>query len=192
MVFGDLFIDVLPLRAIIFQFLFLVIAIAIETIILHRYLEIDNKTSVQYAATVNLLSTFIGWLIFFNVLPLLPQGLKTQLITFVFFEQFFQNNWFVGVFPIVITTSLAIFLGTFIIKVKGLDLLDYLLGKTPSTPTVEEQTVRFRGRANQVVGFRANSRTYAVFVANALSFSAILLLLFVRYIEQTYLFSQEL
>jgi hypothetical protein len=189
---GELYIDVLPLRAIVFQFLFLVVAIAIETVILYRYLEIDYKTSVQYAATVNLLTTFLGWIIFFNVLPLLPQGLRTQLISFIFFEQFFQNNWFVGVFPFIITASLAIFLGTFILKVKGLDLLDYLLGKTPSAPPPAEKPIRFQGRANQVAGFRANSRTYAVFVANAMSFSAILLLLFVRFIEQTYLYGQNL
>lgn len=179
--------DILPLRAVLFQFIFLLIAISLETLVLYRNLELDYKSSVQYATTINLFSTVIGWIIFFIAQPFLPQGLKAQLISFIFFERFFSNSWFATVSPLLIMLSLGVFLGTFLVKWQGLKLLEFLLEKKRDRQVQPvAKTPRFRARSNLVSGLRSNSEAYAVFVGNAFSFSAILFLLFVRLIEQTY------
>lgn len=181
------FSDVVPLRAIAFQILFLLVAIAIEAFVLHRYLEIDYKTSVRYAATINLFSTFVGWLIFFGVEPLLPFDQQTQFISYIFFEQIFPASQLSGLSSFVIILSLVAFLGTFLIKWQGLEFLEFLLEKRPKPEAEADETPRFRGRDHQLRGIRVNSRSYAVFVANSASFSAILLLLFLRLLDQIYL-----
>lgn len=178
--------DVLPLRAVLFQFLFLLVAIAIEAIVFYRLLALEHKTCVQYATTINLLSTCLGWIIFFNVQPFLPQDLQAQLVSYIFFERFFYNPWFGSIPPVLVVLSFGIFMGTFLIKLKGLDLLELLLEKTPRKDKDPElKAGRFRGRQNQAIGFQANSRAYAVLVANACSFTAILFLLIVRLAEQS-------
>jgi len=182
-----MFLDVLPLRAVVFQFLFLLMAIAIEAVVFYRILNLDYKTSMQYSATVNLLSTVLGWLIFFNVQALLPEALRSQLISYIFFERFFAM-WTVSVAPILVVLSLAMFLGTFLVKLKGLEFLEKILEKTEKEKEGEVKPDikpgRFRSRKNQAVGFKVNSRPYAVLLANACSFSAILFLLVVRLVEQ--------
>ncbi|XHX77530.1 MAG: filament integrity protein FraC [Stenomitos frigidus ULC029] len=183
-----MFFDILPLRAVVFQCLFLLIAIAIEAYVLRRTLSLDYQTSMQYAISVNLLSTLVGWMCFFLSQPLLPLEWRVQLISFIFFEHFYADPMLLNVAPVLVFCALGMFLGTFFVKLKGLDFLDLLLEKDPKPKVkVEERPMRFRGRQSQLLGFRNNSKVYAVLVANASSFSAILLLLFLRLVEQSYL-----
>lgn len=180
--------EVLPLRAVVFQSLFLLIAIALEAPIFYRTLELDYKDSMQSAISVNLLSTFIGWICFFISQPYLPIEWRVQLISFIFFEQFYADPLLLNVAPVLVVLTLGMFLGTFFIKLQGLELLDRLLERKqqPSAP-IGEKPIRFRSKQTQLIGFRSNSRTYAVLVANAASFSAILLLLLLRLLGQAYL-----
>lgn len=55
---------ILPLRAFIFQTLLLLTSIAIEATIIHRQLNLSRLTSIQYATTLNLFSTVLGWIVF--------------------------------------------------------------------------------------------------------------------------------
>ncbi|PZV10090.1 MAG: filament integrity protein fraC [Leptolyngbya sp.] len=176
---------VLPLRAIAFQGLFLLIAIALEAIVYFRRLGFDYKTSVRYAASVNLFSTFIGWLIFFNLQNLLPPPLKDQLISYFFFERFFQNPWTPGIAPLLALLGLIIFMSVFFLELKSLEILDLLLGKIKieDTTSSREDTRTSRLRQQGIL-FKPNSRAYAVLVANAYSFSAILFLLIIRSFEK--------
>ncbi|MCL6434176.1 MAG: hypothetical protein K6T90_08140 [Leptolyngbyaceae cyanobacterium HOT.MB2.61] len=178
--------NTLPLRAIAFQFIFLLVAIAIEGLILYRFLSIEHKTSMQYSATVNLLSTFVGWLVFFAVQPFIPINVKLELISYFFFERFYTNFWQSGVAPNLVLALLGIFMGTFLIELKGLELLEFALGKNEKKAKEEiEKVGRFRGRKNRVIGIKTNDKTYALLVANACSFSVILILLLARFLDQT-------
>jgi hypothetical protein len=90
-----MFASVLPLRAIAFQILFLLMAIAIESHVFAVQLTLPPKQpngispqqSVQIAATLNLLTAIAGWFVFFSVQSLLPPLLKQQLLSFIFFDQ---------------------------------------------------------------------------------------------------------
>ncbi|MBW4695671.1 MAG: hypothetical protein KME27_28305 [Lyngbya sp. HA4199-MV5] len=182
-----MFFEVLPLRAVVFQTLFLLIAIALEAPIFHRTLELDYKASMQSTISVNLLSTFIGWICFFLGQPFLPIEWQVQLISFIFFEQFHADSLLLNVAPVLVVLTLGMFLGTFLIKLQGLALLDRLLErKQEPTGAIAEKPIRFRSKQTQLIRFRSNSRIYAVLVANAASFSVILLLLFLRLLGQIY------
>ncbi|PMB18522.1 filament integrity protein FraC, partial [Fischerella thermalis] len=78
---------VLPLGAILFSFLFLLISIPLEAYILNSILKFDKKTSSFYAICMNLFSNVIGWAIFFLIEPLLSIRLKSGLINLMFFNQ---------------------------------------------------------------------------------------------------------
>jgi hypothetical protein len=179
--------DVLPLLAIAFQSLFLLVAIAIEANVFRRLLTsegkpIGYKTSAQYAMTVNLLATVIGWLVFFLAQPFLPGILRIQLISFIFFDQFLQAPIDGALASSLVVTSLIIFLGVYFLKLESLNWLEWILEKPSETSPDSSEVVSARQRRKlmQSPEFQKNSRAYGVLVANAASFAAILLLLYLR------------
>ncbi|MCU0550809.1 MAG: hypothetical protein MUC48_15790 [Leptolyngbya sp. Prado105] len=166
--------DVLPLRTILYQLLFLVLAIAVESLVLQKYLGIGRKSSIQYAATANLLSTVFGWFVFFIVEPWLPPAWRQQLINYVFFD-------LTSTPPVLIGLAFITFLGTFIVKLQSLDWLDLILeNKKPTEIQVRDRT-KFQGRKAQRQSFaEIPNRALAVLWANAASFSAITLIIAIR------------
>ena len=89
--------NVLPFRAIVLQCLLLTVAIAIESTILARTAPnrqpLTPRQSIQYAATMNLLSTVLGWFTLFALFDLeelLPfdqtQDLQMAVLNFMFFK----------------------------------------------------------------------------------------------------------
>ncbi|MEM0981037.1 MAG: filament integrity protein FraC [Cyanobacteria bacterium P01_H01_bin.58] len=170
---------VLPLRAIIFQSLLLVVAIALEAIVLRQRLKLGFQPSIRYATCVNLLSVILGWILFLGIEPLLPEVFRTQVISYVLFGQFYANAITNTLGPILVGTGLVIFFLTFAVKVKALEWLTWILG-SPVVKPVEVQNVnRFRYRKD-ITEARRSPHSLAVLQANALSFSAILLLLLLR------------
>jgi hypothetical protein len=168
--------DVLPLRAIAFQLLFLFMAIAIEAAVLNERLNLGRKLSMQYAATVNLLSTVMGWVLLFVVEPWLPSTARQTLVEYVFFGVR-------SVPPIVYLIGFTAFILTFALKLQGIELLELLLEKT-TLPVAQESNAprKFQGRKKQLE-LSANSqpnRPMAVLWANAFSFVAITVILIIR------------
>lgn len=180
---------ILPLRAIAFQSLFLLLAISIEALVLFKFLPaLDYKTSARYATSINLLSTVIGWLAFFSVQFFLPEDLRIQLISYFFFEHFFPNPLSASVTPILAVTALGIFLGVFFVEYQGLIQIERMLEKRKLEET-QEAKKRSRGSYSPLelgVISKQNNQAYAVLVANACSFSAILFLLFIRWLERAF------
>ncbi|MBD1871443.1 filament integrity protein fraC [Oculatella sp. FACHB-28] len=174
--------SVLPLRAIAFQCLFLLLAIAIEAAVLHEGLKLPYRKSVEYAASINLLSTAIGWLIFFSIEPLVPTNLKFQLINCIFFDQ-----WSSGIAAWIIFAGFVTFFISFLVKLSGLDLLKLLLQDKEEKRSEQEIQADKSKRYQNTIRARKNaregpSRANAVLIANALSYTAILLVLFIRII----------
>jgi hypothetical protein len=166
---------IMPLRAVAFQILFLLVAIALEAMILHLKLGLNRQQSVRYAVLINLLTTVVGWMIFFIVEPWLPDYPLSLLIGFVFFG-------IRDIPPMVIMLGFGIFLGTFILKVQGMDLLDSLMEESPVEDVPPEERGKFRGRKRRTEAFtKLPNRPLAVLWANAASFTAISFLLLLRY-----------
>ena len=177
---------VLPLQTFLFQFLFLLVAIALEARVLYRRMVIERKASVEYATFMNLLAASIGWLVFFIVQKWIPLSLKDQLISYIFFDRLFGPNP-ENLTLLLVATGVVIFFSAFLIKLKGLDLLDAFLqalsqekkqsqsGSRRSWPTLINRL------DDQIAPPRPNHAT-TILLANAYSYSAISLILFLRFI----------
>lgn len=161
---------VLPLRAVAFQILFLVVAIAIEGMVLRNRLSLKRKESMEYAVVINLLSTVLGWMLFFLAEPWLPENIRAVLVEYIFFG----GNTFP---PALVIVGFSAFILTFLLKLQGMSWLDMIMGRAAPKPT-EEERYRFRGRNRRYDTFKnMPSRALAVLWANACSFSAISILL---------------
>ena len=100
---------VLPLRAIVFQCLLLLVAIALEAIVLRRRLRLGYQPSIRYAASLNLLAVVLGWMVFLGFEPLLPAALRTQIISYVLFGNFYVNEWSGGLGVVIVMAGLVTF-----------------------------------------------------------------------------------
>lgn len=168
---------VLAVGAVLFNLLFILMSISIEAYCFNRRLKFDKKTSIFYAISINLFSNVIGWIAFFIVEPSLPLQLKSELINFVFFNNFKSPN----TQTVLILTCFIIFFGTFIVKLFLLRLfslvLDEQIGKkVETTPNIERQKWRYMSR-NKLIG---NNLVSTMLIANSLSYSAITLVMLIR------------
>lgn len=174
---------IVPLRAIAFQSLLLMVAIVLEAMVLRQRLRLGYRTSMQYAATVNLLATSLGWVAFLAIEAVLPLALRSQIISYVLFNRFYSNSWLEVLPVMVVVVAIAAFFVTYWIKLQGLIWLLQLLGQKPidTTPEAIENNRRqlyARARRTQVEEQRSQPpRALAVLQANAMSFTAILVLL---------------
>ncbi len=185
----------MPLRAMAFQTMLLLVAIALEAIVLRQHLRLGYQTSVQYAATINLMTTSLGWIAFLSLEALLPLALRQQVISYVLFNRFDPVNPWSDALPVVIVlAAIVTFFMTYWFKLQGLSLLIRLLGRetVPATPT-RVDTSRQAGAPRNPVSWSSSARreqsqpasstasyTLAVLWANALSFTVIVILLLLR------------
>jgi hypothetical protein len=172
---------VLPLRAIVFQMLFLSLAIAIEALVFQKQWKLSRKASIEYSLGLNLFSTCLGWLVFFVVQSFLSANLKKQIITFVFFNNIVENST-IPLGLIYGEVALMVFLAFVFILIAELLFLDVwrnlLKEETPA-----EQGNKYRPTITSSLYKRyydsAKSRitSSTILVANAYSGTAILLIL---------------
>ena len=174
---------IMPLRAIAFQSMLLMVAIVLEAMVLRQQLRLGYRTSMHYSATINLLATSLGWIAFFAIEAVLPLALRSQVISYVLFNRFYPNNWQDILPVVVVVVAIVAFFVTYWIKLQGLMFLLQLLGEisVDTTPEAIEdnRSQRYeRARRAQIEGQRGHSpRALAVLEANAVSFTAILLVL---------------
>lgn len=169
--------SVFPLPAIAFQTLFLLIAIAIEAFVIRRELQMTYKKSIEYATTINLLTLALGWLLFFNLQLLLPLELKLQLINFIFF-----NHWRTST-ALVILVAFFTFFASFFIKLQGFNLLQRLLQEYKPSETASGRTRRYPSLRHQPeIERETPKQANAILIANAASYSAILVVLFLQFL----------
>lgn len=173
---------VLPLRAILLQILFLTIAIAIESFVLHRKLYLSRRTSIEYAASLNLFSTIFGWAIFFLVNPFLGIVFQHEIINYILFGRFATLEFsLIRIWLDVLAFMLFTFLLIFSVERSGLYfLLDFstLNINNPFQKRVSETTDRQKQPASG--GYISNrTKSNIILLANVYSQSLILLILFI-------------
>ena len=181
---------ILPLRMIAFQILFLLVAIAIESSILRQRLRFGFKTSVQYTLAINLAAIAVGWIVFLVMEPFAPVEIESQIISYILFDRLSLNNWSIQIGGTICAIGLAAFLVTYLIKLKGLELIMRADGswkiesedkRSNRRVSRDERYARARqgkSDAQQAISEFAD----AVTQANAASFSAITLLMVLRYL----------
>ncbi|NEQ67101.1 MAG: hypothetical protein F6K21_16660 [Symploca sp. SIO2D2] len=178
---------VLPLETIVFQTLLLLVAIALEARVFYHRLNLGRQISIKYAASINLLAAIISWLLFFLVQNWIPQELETEVINFIFFDRIAASQT-QQITMLTVSIGVAIFFITFFIKLKGLDFLQALLKEMSTTEESDEdeeapttQLQALANRFNQVAVERNPNQATAVLLANAHSYSGIVLILFMRF-----------
>ncbi|MEL6322253.1 MAG: filament integrity protein FraC, partial [Cyanobacteria bacterium J06626_14] len=157
---------------------FLVLAIAIEAFIIQQQLQYLPRKCIEYAASLNLLSTIIGWLIFFSSPFFLPDALKFQIVNYIAFGQLDA-----AILTWLIPLAFITFFGTIGIEWLGFLLLDHFLSDKPFF-----NAATFTGRRNlfQAVAVRPRQSKsgisqpdilQAVISGNSFSYGVILVLL---------------
>ncbi|MBD2460024.1 hypothetical protein H6G89_03105 [Oscillatoria sp. FACHB-1407] len=176
-----MFVSVLPLKMIVFQSLLLLMAIAIEAYVLRYRLSLTQKRSVHYATSINFLSTTVGWLLFLIIQPLIPPGLKLQLIDCIFFD-----HWQQGFILWVMLSAPVTFFVSFFVKLFGLTYLQFFLGdiKPPETDAQKAKSTKFGANRRTSRSMISPGLGNAILAANALSYSAVSLILIIRLVTQ--------
>ena len=187
--------DVLPFRAIVLQSLLLLVVIAIESMVLFRQMkmqgrqQITPRQSVQYAASMNLLSTVLGWFTIFAMFDfenLLPsdwtRSTQQAVLNFIFFNQLSNES-----LSFLIVLAFITFFVSFAIKQVTLWGLKWLLqSEFPQVaPDIEADTERAKLAAVGIRDLRKDPRDdnnlniSTVLIANAWSYGAILVILLI-------------
>ncbi|MFS0515169.1 filament integrity protein FraC [Nostoc sp. UIC 10607] len=168
---------IFPIGGILFDFLFVLIAIPIEAYVLHKRLKFDKKTSTFYAISINLFSSVIGWIIFFVTEPMLPIQVKSELINYMFFNNFKSAN----TQTLIILIASIIFFATFIMKFFILRVLLLSLSEPVAKKEEEPQTSqRRRWRTFSSAKLQSSNLVITTLIANSLSYSAITIILLFR------------
>ncbi|MDZ8262291.1 filament integrity protein FraC [Nostoc sp. ChiQUE01b] len=168
---------VFPIGGFLFDFLFVLIAIPIEAYVLHFRLKFDKKTSTFYAISINLFSSVIGWFIFFVSEPMLPIQVKSELINYIFFNNFKSAN----TQSLIILTACIIFFTTFLMKFFILRVLLFSLNESFVKKEEEPQTSqRLQRRRFTTLNFQNTNLVTTILIANSLSYSAITVILLFR------------
>ncbi len=168
---------ILPFRTMVLQGLLLIVATAIEAAVIHNRLGISKRGSVQYALALNLTSTVIGWTLLFTLEPFLSEPWRLNLMSYVLFNRSFgpvssaSTLMVVGLF--------GMYLGTFLIETQAMNIL--LRIWAPPIPRQEYDTseVKYNRTQRYKSSWTARFRSNALLRANAISYTAILVLLFV-------------
>lgn len=161
---------ILPLRAIVSECLIILVVIAIESFIFQRRLNFIPKVSVEYATVINLISTCIGWVLFFYVVSMLPNMLEKQMVAYILFGQ-------IGtLYPVMILLISISFLISLIIKLLGFNLCEYLW---------DEKTLKNGSGMNisQALGELKKPKFIVITLAHTCSHLAIAMILFLQRAE---------
>lgn len=175
---------VLPLQTFLFQFLFLLVAIALESRVLYRRMNITRRTSVEYSTFINLLAAGVGWLVFFLIQNWIPPYLKDQIISYIFFDRLLGPR--PEDFTLVIAaTGVVIFFSAFLIKLSGLNLLETFLQDQPKEQreSAKRPWPTLIHRLDSAAASPKSHHATTILLANAYSYSAISLLLFLRFLQ---------
>ena len=177
---------ILPLRTILFQILFLLVAMVIEAGILRQRLRLGFQTSVQYALVINLATIVAGWIGFLVVEPLASAPIREQIISYILFDNLLLNGWTTETGFVLFFCAIVVFFAAFFIKAKGLELLlkadgtwKFLAQDSERPDSRDSRYARARGGAS-LTQASMPSFTDTVIQANAASFSVLLVLLVLR------------
>lgn len=176
---------VFPFGVILFDFLFLLVAISVEAFILNKRLKFDKRTSSFYAISINVFSNVIGWVIFFLLEPTnFFNDYKSQLINFLLYNRLNSQ-----VYGGIVMAGFTTFFGTLMIKFALLRLFILALsnpGEKKAEPEPEDTILlkRKSRRANRKA-WQSTSLFTSTLIANSLSYSAITLVVLFRIFART-------
>ncbi|MEL6458607.1 MAG: filament integrity protein FraC [Cyanobacteria bacterium J06621_15] len=172
--------QIFPFGIIIFDFLFLLVAITVEAYILNRRLKFDKRTSSFYAASMNIFSNVIGWVIFFIVeRTAVFDSYRIGIINYILYNRL-PDNFSASIILVGFTT----FFGTLIVKFGLLKLMILSLSesgdKQPQTEPEDTILLMRKSRRGKRIAWQSTSLLTTTLLATALSYTAITLVVLFR------------
>ena len=167
----------LPLKTIVLQTLLLFVTIAIEAQVIQNKLGLSPRGSVQFSTLLNLLSTVTGWFLFLGIEGFLPESSRIELINYVFFNDTSRLSLEQIAF-LVIPLWLMLYVLTFILESQMLNLLLFLLASKPKLQ-YETTQVQYDRQQRYKASWTDRFRMNTLLIANAYSYTAVILLVFV-------------
>jgi hypothetical protein len=172
---------VFPFGLILFDALFLLVAIPIEAYILNKRLNFDKRTSTFYSISMNVFSNAIGWIIFFLVEPTdVFNDYKVQLINFLLYNRI-NGDIYSGI----VLAAFITFFGTLMVKFALLRLVILALsdpGEKKAEPKPEDSVfLNRKSRRGNRKSFQGTSLFTTTLIANSLSYTAITLIVIFRF-----------
>ncbi|MEO1428050.1 MAG: filament integrity protein FraC [Cyanobacteria bacterium J06633_8] len=176
---------VFPSGVILFDFLFLLVAIPVEAYILNQRLKFDKRTSTFYAISMNIFSNVIGWVVFFIVEPnSFFDSYKSQLINFLLYNRLDGE-----VYGGIVIAAFVTFFGTLMVKFLLLRLFIIALSnpgeKKPQPEPEDTILLQRKSRRGHRTGWQSTSLFTTTLIANSLSYSAITLVVLFRLFART-------
>lgn len=176
---------VFPFGVILFDFLFLLVAIPVEAYILNRRLKFDKRTSSFYAISINVFSNVIGWIVFFIFEPnVFFDNYKSQIINFLLYNRLGGE-----VYSGIVLAAFITFFGTLMVKFALLKLMIIALsdpGQKQSEAQAEAPILLQRkSRRGYKRAWQSTSLFTTTLIANSLSYSAITLVVLFRLFART-------
>jgi hypothetical protein len=173
-----------PLGTILFQFFFLLVAIALEALVFQKRLHLSQKASVTNATFLNLFATVVGWIVFFILEPMLPPATKYRLLNYIFFNNLDIANGSQFAFLLVFV---VFFFANFILKIIGFQLLQLIMKEPDKEDKTAKSLPRRQLRRNYLWQAHDRGGATAVLFANACSYIAILLIIFICSREHSFI-----
>lgn len=163
----------LPLRAVVFQLLVMIVAIAIEGFIFQIRFGYGRRACVEYATIINLVTIILGWLTFFYVELVLPLHLEEELISFIFFGQ-----WTIDSLFWLTLMGILIFFGSLGIKIKTFELIEKIQHHKIEN-YMDHRTFRSSSEFyKQVKSFKSTGlKSFVILQAHSYSHVAVLIIL---------------
>ncbi len=170
---------VFPFGVVLFDFLFLLVAIPVESYVLNKRLKFDKRTSSFYAVSMNVFSNVIGWIIFFILEPNnFFDDYKSQLISFLLYNRIGGE-----VYSSIVLAAFGTFFGTLLVKFALLKIFILSLSDPgEKKPELEDlAALQRRSRRGKKRGWQSTSLFTTTLIANSLSYSAITLVVLFRF-----------
>ena len=174
------YIDVFPFGVVLFDCLFLLVAIPIEAYIINRRLKFDKRTSIFYAISINLFSNVIGWIVFFLIEPSpLFDNYQIQVINYLLYNRLSGE-----VYSGIVVGAFITFFGTLMVKFALLRIFILSLSEPGEKKSKEESdksaTLYRKSRRGNKATWQSTSLFTTTLIGNSLSYSAITLVVLFR------------
>ncbi len=180
---GDWSLMLVPVRVLVFQILLLLVVIALEAMVLQQKLGISERGSVQFSTVLNLFSTIVGWLVFLVVELVVPERWRLEIIDYVLFNGVFQLDP-QTISTVAVVCMLLICITTFFMETQALNLLLLVLRTQPQVRKDTNQ-VQINRMSRYQASWTDQYRMNTLLIANACSYGAVLVILFLRQVFMT-------
>ncbi|WP_353258738.1 filament integrity protein FraC [Prochlorothrix hollandica] len=171
------------MRVLVFQILLLLVVIALEAMVLQQKLGISERGSVQFSTVLNLFSTIVGWLVFLVVELVVPERWRLEIIDYVLFNGVFQLDP-QTISTVAVVCMLLICITTFFMETQALNLLLLVLRTQPQVRKDTNQ-VQINRMSRYQASWTDQYRMNTLLIANACSYGAVLVILFLRQVFMT-------